>query len=121
MVPGSLTNGAQALLDVEPAAAPLIRLGNVHVNYALKDGARKKVLVGIDLTIRPCEFISVVGQTGCGKSTLLRLILGAELPTRGRVLVDGCEITRPDRDRGYVPQKYSLFPDKTVIENITFG
>ena len=121
MVPGSLTNGAQALLEVEPATAPLIRLENIHVSYALKDGARKKVLDGIDLAIRPGEFISVVGQTGCGKSTLLRLILGAELPTSGRVLVDGREITRPDRDRGYVPQKYSLFPDKTVIENITFG
>jgi len=81
----------------------------------------KKCWTGIDLAIRPGEFISVVGQTGCGKSTLLRLILGAELPTNGRVLVEGREITRPDRDRGYVPQKYSLFPDKTVIENITFG
>jgi NitT/TauT family transport system ATP-binding protein len=121
MVPGSLTNGAHALLDVEPAAAPLIRLENIQVTYTLKDGARKRVLDGIDLTIRPGEFISVAGQTGCGKSTLLRLILGAELPTSGRVLVDGREITRPDRDRGYVPQKYSLFPDKTVIENITFG
>jgi len=122
MVPGSLTTGAQALLDVAPAAAaPLIRLENIQVTYALKDGARKNVLDGIDLAIRPGEFISVVGQTGCGKSTLLRLILGAELPTSGRVLVEDREITRPDRDRGYVPQKYSLFPDKTVIENITFG
>ncbi len=122
MVPGSLTNGAHALLDIEPAAvAPLIRLENIHVTYALKGGARKNVLDGIDLAIRPGEFISVVGQTGCGKSTLLRLILGAELPTSGRVLVEDKEITRPDRDRGYVPQKYSLFPDKTVIENITFG
>ena len=122
MVPGSLTNGAHALLDVEPAAvAPLIRLENIHVAYALKDGARKNVLDGIDLAIHPGEFISVVGQTGCGKSTLLRLILGAELPTSGRVLVEDKEIARPDRDRGYVPQKYSLFPDKTVMENITFG
>lgn len=121
MVPGSLTTGANVLLDIAPAGAPLIRLENICVTYALKDGARKIVLDGIDLTIRPGEFISVVGQTGCGKSTLLRLILGAELPTSGRVVVDGCEITRPDRHRGYVPQKYSLFPDKTVIENITFG
>jgi NitT/TauT family transport system ATP-binding protein len=122
MVPGSLTKGADALFDVEPAAAaPLIRLENIHVTYALKDGARKNVLNGIDLAIRSGEFISVVGQTGCGNSTLVRLVLGAELPTSGRVLVEGREITRPDRDRGYVPQKYSLFPDKTVIENITFG
>jgi len=121
MVSGSLTSGARALLDVEPAGPPQIRLENIRVTYALNNGARKRVLDGIDLAICPGEFVSVVGQTGCGKSTLLRLILGAELPTSGRVLVEGHEITRPDRDRGYVPQKYSLFPDKTVIENITFG
>ena len=122
MVSRSLTGGAaQALLDPEPAAEPLIRIENIRVSYALQGGSRKTVLDGIDLDIPPGEFISVVGQTGCGKSTLLRLILGAETPTAGRVLVDGREITRPDRDRGYVPQKYSLFPDKTVIDNITFG
>src|SRR5882724_11739516 len=59
--------------------------------------------------------------TSCGKSTMLRLILGAERPTSGRVLIDGRELPRPDRNRGYVPQKYSLFPDKRVLDNITFG
>jgi NitT/TauT family transport system ATP-binding protein len=43
------------------------------------------------------------------------------MPADGRVLAGGREVVRPDRDRGYVPQKYSLFPDKTVIDNITFG
>jgi NitT/TauT family transport system ATP-binding protein len=121
MVPGSLTTRAPALLDPPPREDPLIRLENIHVSYALKDGTRKKILNGIDLDIRSGEFISVVGQTGCGKSTLLRLILGSETPTEGRVLVEDREVHRPDRDRGYVPQKYSLFPDKTVSGNITFG
>jgi NitT/TauT family transport system ATP-binding protein len=123
MVPGNLTqsNSGEALLDGELAVDTLIRLENIHVSYPLQAGTRKKVLDGIDLTIRRGEFVSVVGQTGCGKSTLLRLVLGAGMPTEGRVLVDGREILRPDRDRGYVPQKYSLFPDKTVIDNITFG
>ena len=40
---------------------------------------------------------------------------------RGRILIDGSEHPQPDRSRGYVPQKYSLFPDKTVLDNITFG
>jgi len=79
------------------------------------------VLESLDLTIAPGEFIAVCGQTGCGKSTMLRLILGAERPSAGRVLIDGLELPRPDRNRGYVPQKYSLFPDKTVLDNITFG
>jgi NitT/TauT family transport system ATP-binding protein len=109
------------MLDAEPAADLLIRLESIHVSYALADGARKKILDGIDLDIRRGEFVSVIGRTGCGKSTLLRLVLGAETPTEGRVLADGREVVRPDRDRGYVPQKYSLFPDKTVIDNITFG
>lgn len=99
----------------------LIRVEGVRVTYSVEGQIPKKVLDDINLTIHPGEFISVAGQTGCGKSTLLRLILGAERPTAGRVLIDGEEHTRPDRDRGYVPQKYSLFPDRTVLENIAFG
>ncbi len=79
------------------------------------------VLDGIDLRIEEGEFVCVLGQTGCGKSTMLRLILGAEKPAQGEVLVDGRVHEQPDRSRGYVPQKYSLFPDKTVLDNITFG
>lgn len=94
----------------------LIRLEKLRVVYS-----RKVVLDGLDLTVAPGEFVTVCGQTGCGKSTMLRLILGSEQPTGGRVLIDGEQLPRPDRNRGYVPQKYSLFPDKTVIENITFG
>src|SRR5208283_1939781 len=47
--------------------------------------------------------------------------LGSEKPLAGRILIDGVEHHQPDRTRGYVPQKYSLFPDKTVLDNITFG
>ena len=99
----------------------MIRLDDVHVAYAVHRGALKKVLCGVSLEIRAGEFVSVVGQTGCGKSTLLRIVLGAEKPTGGRVLIDGEERNHPDRNRGYVPQKYSLFPDKTVLENVIFG
>jgi NitT/TauT family transport system ATP-binding protein len=99
----------------------LIRLEKIGVEYQTRGHAPKKVLDGLDLTIAAGEFIAVCGQTGCGKSTMLRLILGAEKPTSGRVLIDGRELPRPDRNRGYVPQKYSLFPDKTVLDNITFG
>jgi NitT/TauT family transport system ATP-binding protein len=94
----------------------LIDVSGVEVEYAAK-----KVLSGINVSIRQGELVTVCGKTGCGKSTMLRLILGAEKPTRGRVLIDGREHGRPDRDRGYVPQKYSLFPDRTVLDNITFG
>src|SRR5579871_6776284 len=98
-----------------------IRVENVHVDYPIDGHSVRKVLNGIDLEIGEGEFVSIVGQTGCGKSTLLRLVLAEEMPTRGRVLVEGSPRTQPDRRCGYVPQKYSLFPDRTVLENITFG
>jgi NitT/TauT family transport system ATP-binding protein len=100
---------------------PAIRVDSVHVSYAVGNGVIRRILNGIDLEIQSGEFISIVGQTGCGKSTLLRLILGEERPSAGRVLVSGIERAQPDRLCGYVPQKYSLFPDKTAIDNVTFG
>src|SRR6201996_5289573 len=108
----------------EPApsdAPPLIRIQNVCVEYGQPGKPPKRILNGVNLDIAPGEFISVVGQTGCGKSTLLRLVLAEEMPARGQVLVEGAPRKQPDRRCGYVPQKYSLFPDRTVIENITFG
>jgi len=98
-----------------------IRVENVHVDYAVRGHATRRVLNGIDLEIESGEFVSIVGQTGCGKSTLLRLILGEETPSSGRVLVNERERSQPDRFCGYVPQKYSLFPDKTVLDNVIFG
>jgi NitT/TauT family transport system ATP-binding protein len=104
-----------------PVAPPLIRIQNVCVEYPQKGKGPKKVLNGINLDIRAGEFVSLVGQTGCGKSTLLRLVLGEEMPAHGRVLVEDSLRGQPDRRCGYVPQKYSLFPDRTVLQNITFG
>jgi NitT/TauT family transport system ATP-binding protein len=97
---------------------PLIEIENISVAYGTPARA---VLSDVALSIEPGEFVCVLGQTGCGKSTLLRLVLGSEQPTRGHVMIDGRQHLRPDRSRGYVPQKYSLFPDKTVLDNITFG
>ncbi len=98
-----------------------ISLDKVSVSFPLKEGGHHTVFSGLDLTIANGEFVTIVGQTGCGKSTLLKLLLGSEKPTEGRVLVDGEVVSQPDRDRGYVPQKYSLFPDKTVLHNVAFG
>jgi NitT/TauT family transport system ATP-binding protein len=99
---------------------PLIRIERVNVEYP-DGGSVRRVLNGIDLEIESGEFVSIVGQTGCGKSTLLRLILGEQKPTHGHVYVKGKERFQPDRLCGYVPQKYSLFFDKAVLDNVTFG
>jgi NitT/TauT family transport system ATP-binding protein len=96
----------------------MIQVERVGVAYGTP---ARPILSKIDLQIEEGEFVCVLGQTGCGKSTLLRLLLGCEAPTQGRILIDGREHTRPDRTCGYVPQRYSLFPDKTVLDNITFG
>ena len=98
-----------------------IHIDSVQLEYFVQSHGARRILNGIDLQIESGEFVSIVGQTGCGKSTLLRLILGEEKPTSGRVLVNGRERMQPDRVCGYVPQKYSLFPDKTVLDNVTFG
>lgn len=100
--------------------AAMIRIQDVSVRYGEGESV-KNILSGVNLDIRQGEFVSIVGQTGCGKSTLLRLVLAEEMPFSGRILVEGSARTQPDRRCGYVPQKYSLFPDRTVIENITFG
>jgi NitT/TauT family transport system ATP-binding protein len=96
----------------------LIRVEGVSVAYGKPP---HPVLADITLEIQEGSFVCVLGQTGCGKSTLLRLVLGAEQPNTGRILIDGREHRRPDRVCGYVPQKYSLFPDRTALDNITFG
>ena len=70
------------------------------------------------------EFIAIVGPSGCGKSTILNLIQGFDdvyPPTTGEVLVRGKRVVGPGRDRGMVFQKYSSFPNRTVLRNVTFG
>jgi NitT/TauT family transport system ATP-binding protein len=96
----------------------LIEISGLSMAYGTPP---RTVLDAIDLEIHEGEFVCVLGQTGCGKSTLLRLVLGSEQPMSGRVTIDGRVHDRPDRTRGYVPQKYSLFPDRTVLDNLTFG
>lgn len=99
----------------------MITLANVSLRFPLKGGRTCELFSGLNLEISAGEFITVVGQTGCGKSTLLSLILGAQRPTSGSIRVDGKLVSGPGPDRGYVPQRYSLFPDKTVAQNIAFG
>ncbi len=70
------------------------------------------------------EFIAIVGPSGCGKSTILNLIHGfADVApaTTGVVLVRGKKVAGPGRDRGMIFQKYSSFPQRTVLENVSFG
>ena len=78
----------------------------------------------VTLGIRRGEFFSLLGPSGCGKTTLLRMLAGFERPDRGRVLLDGVDLTDlpPERRRvNTIFQNYALFPHLTVRENIAFG
>ncbi len=79
------------------------------------------VLDDIDLSVAHGELVTVVGPSGAGKSTLLRLILGQELPSSGEILVSGEPVGFADPSRGIVYQKYSLFPNMSVLDNVTLG
>jgi NitT/TauT family transport system ATP-binding protein len=79
------------------------------------------ILNHLNFKIAKGEFVTLVGPTGCGKSTLLRLILGSELPFSGEILMEGEHFKSPDKTRGIVYQKYSLFEFIDVKKNVTFG
>ncbi|OEF98079.1 spermidine/putrescine ABC transporter ATP-binding protein [Vulcanibacillus modesticaldus] len=75
----------------------------------------------INLNIEKGEFISLVGPSGCGKSTILSLISGLFPPTKGKIYIDGQEVTGPTRKIGYMLQQDYLLNWRTVEENILLG
>ena len=78
---------------------------------------------GFSLSIKPGEFVSVLGASGSGKSTVLRILAGLEEPTSGSIAIDGTDATSlpPERRNiGMVFQDYALFPHMTLLQNIGF-
>jgi NitT/TauT family transport system ATP-binding protein len=67
------------------------------------------------------ELMCVIGPSGCGKSTLARVLAGLDEPSAGQVLLDGQPVRGPGPDRGMVFQGYTLFPWRTVLQNVMFG
>ena len=85
------------------------------------DGQLLPVLNNVSFTVAPGEFVALLGPSGCGKSTLLRLVAGLEPPRAGTLSEDGVPITRPYPSRVVVFQDPTLFPWRTVWQNVALG
>ena len=103
----------------------MIKLSNVTKTYDNGTQALKNV----DLTIEDGEFVFIVGPNGAGKTTLTKLLLREEVPTSGKIEVNGYELTKIKnrkvpflrRTMGFVFQDFRLFPHMTVFENVAFA
>jgi len=104
---------------------PIIRFENVSKSYP----GNVTVLKGVNLTIYPGEFLSLVGPSGAGKSTLLKLIYAEEIPTEGEVYFNERPVTQINRKHlpyfrrniGTVFQDFKLLPQKTAFENVAYA
>src|SRR6516165_10891585 len=105
---------------------PILSLQNVSKEYA-SDGQHLRALDGVSLDIAEGEFVALVGRSGCGKSTLLNLSGAMDLPSSGRVLLDGvctstlgdASLTRLRRSKvGFVFQSFQLLHTLTAAENV---
>src|SRR5271154_5534985 len=78
---------------------------------------------GSTFTVEDGEFFCLLGPSGCGKTTTLRMIAGLELPSSGRILLDGEDVTlkrAAERDIAFVFQLFALYPHMNVAQNIGF-
>ncbi len=96
----------------------------LEINDVQKQFAQTTAVDTFNLQVERGEFVSFLGPSGCGKTTTLRMIAGFELPTSGRIVINGNDVThKPPNQRnvGMVFQSYALFPNMTVADNIGFG
>lgn len=108
----------------EPIAYPAVgaSLEVEHISHAFDiDGSVLPVLDDVNFSVKPGEFIALLGPSGCGKSTLLRLVAGLEPPRSGVLREDGDPIQGPFPSRVVVFQDPTLFPWRTVWNNVALG
>jgi NitT/TauT family transport system ATP-binding protein len=97
--------------------ASAVSLRNVAITFGAK-GNGYTAVQGIDLTVRPGEFIAIVGPTGCGKSTLLNAAAGLLRPANGQVEIFGAPLPGLNGRAGYLFQQDALMPWKTALQNV---
>ncbi|MFP3722606.1 amino acid ABC transporter ATP-binding protein [Niallia circulans] len=101
----------------------MINVENLHKSYG-----SLHVLKGINTQVEKGEVVTIIGPSGSGKSTFLRCINLLEVPTKGKVIIDGTDITDKNtnikkirENVGMVFQHFHLFPHKTVLQNVTYA
>jgi putative spermidine/putrescine transport system ATP-binding protein len=131
------TTGSVPDRAAEPGARTVaVRLEGVAKRFGDDDQGRRVArfvdsnafpvvaVAGIDLDVYDGEFFSMLGPSGSGKTTTLRMIAGFELPSEGRILLHGRDVTNVppfDRDVNTVFQDYALFPHMSVGDNVAYG
>jgi len=111
--------GGESAVPPRAPATPAVRLEGVEKRYG-----EAPAVAGIDLEVRDGEFFSMLGPSGSGKTTTLRMIAGFEVPTAGRILLHGRDVTGVppfERDVNTVFQDYALFPHMSVGDNVAYG
>jgi NitT/TauT family transport system ATP-binding protein len=103
---------------VKAGAITIEGLTKVYKRVTGREVVRTFALNGVDLVIRPQEFVALVGPSGCGKTTVLNIIAGLLPPSAGRIEVNGVPVRGTGVDRGVVFQQPSLLPWKTVRHNV---
>jgi len=94
---------------------------NLARTFPRENGTTLTAIENLSLTVHDKEFVCILGPSGCGKTTLLRMIAGLDTASSGEILLDGERITGINPKVGIVFQEYSLFPWRSVIDNIAFG
>lgn len=98
----------------------ILCLDRVSMTYHSPSG-ETDALKDISFSLSDGEFLSIVGPSGCGKTTILSLISGLIKATKGRIYIDGNEITGVNKETGYMLQRDQLFEWRTIRQNITLG
>ena len=98
-----------------------LEVKNISRTFVSDDKEIMEALSGISFEVKDEEFICLLGPSGCGKTTLLRIIAGLESASAGQVMLNGSVIARPSPRMAMIFQEYSLYPWRTVEENVALG
>ncbi len=97
---------------------------SVEFRDVVKRYGTATAVAGVSFIVEAGTLVTLLGPSGCGKTTTLRMIAGLELPSEGRILIAGRDVTNlsaTQRDVSMVFQSYALFPHMSVLENVCYG